>query len=73
MDQGINLAGEPCKTPSDFEKAQYVAMQLLQGLDAEDEGLVSICCAYLGSRHPELRIIKAQMHKDEIQMELIFK
>lgn len=73
MDKGIDLAGESCKNPSDLEKAQYVAMRLMQGLDAEDKSLVSICCAYLGHRYPDLTVIKAKMHKDEIQMELLFK
>ena len=72
MDQGIDLAGQPCPQPTDFQKAQYVAMQLIQALDAKDEGLVGACCSYLGHRQEKLRLIKTLMHKDSIQMELVF-
>jgi len=72
MNQGIDLAGEPCAKPTDFQKVQYVAMQLMQALDAENESMVAICCAYLGVREPGLNAIKTVMHGDEIRMELVF-
>ncbi len=72
MDQGIDLAGQPCPSPTPFQKAQYVAMTLMRALDEKDDELVAACCSYLGSRHADLKVIKTLMHGDSIQMELVF-
>lgn len=72
MDEGIELNGELIVSPDKMQRANYVAMNLLYGIEKESEGMISATCAYLANRLPELRQIRAIEKGDEISMDLIF-
>lgn len=72
MDEGIELDDNLIDTPDKMQRANYVAMNLLYGIEKNNERMISATCGYLASRLPELKIIKAVENGNEITMELIF-
>jgi hypothetical protein len=73
MNEGVLIGGDLVEYPNLNQRAKYVAMNLIDGLDKNDNALVSITCAYLGHRVPDLKEIKASECEDGISMELIYK
>lgn len=72
MDEGIVLEEQEIASPDSVQRGQYVAMTLLQGMEADNEALVGACCAYLCSRLPGLREIRARAEREEFSMQLLF-
>jgi len=72
MDEGVELAGEIISSPNQMQRAQYVAMSLLYGIQMKSDGLISATCAYLVTRFPELKQIRAVENGQEVSMDLIF-
>jgi len=72
MDEGIDIDGEFISTPDKQQRAQYVAMSLLYGVQMKSEGLVSAACGYLVTRLPDLKQIRAVENEEVVTMELIF-
>ena len=72
MDEGIVLEEEQIVAPNRLQRGQYVAMTLLQGMEADNEALVGACCAYLSNRLPDLREIRAQADTEAFSMQLLF-
>ena len=72
MDEGIELNGEMINSPDKMQRAHYVAMSLLYGIEKNSEGMISATCRYLANRLPELKQIRSIENGDEITMELIF-
>lgn len=72
MDEGIKLNDEMIDSPDKMQRANYVAMNLLYGIEKKNDGLISSTCRYLASRLPELKQIKATEKGNAITMELIF-
>ena len=73
MNEGILIGGDLIEYPNKNQRAKYVAMNLIDGLHKKDDALISITCAYLGNRVPELKEIKANECNDDISMELIYE
>jgi len=72
MDEGIEINGEKIDSPDEMQRANYVAMTLLYGIESDNEGMISATCAYLVNRFPELKHIRSVENGEEITMDLIF-
>jgi len=72
MDEGIEIDGEMINSPDKIQRAQYVAMSLLYGIQMKSEGLVSAACGYLVTRLPDLKQIRAVEEGETVTMDLIF-
>lgn len=74
MDTGIKLGSEMVVTPSQQQRAQYVAFTLLSGIKQDDEAVIAAMCSYLADRFPELKQIKADIDDkgEKMMFDLIF-
>lgn len=72
MDKGVELAGEWCAQPDQTQRAQYVAMHLVQALQKDEDQVIAAACAYLANRLPDLKQVKAIEQGEEFFMDLIF-
>lgn len=72
MNNGIEINDEIINSPTQMQRANYVAMSLLYGLERKDEGMISATCGYLVDRLPDLKQVRAIDKGEEITMELIF-
>ena len=72
MDEGIELNEKHISTPNKMQRAQYVAMSLLYGIQFKSDGMISATCAYLANRNPELKQIRAIEEGNEVSLDLIF-
>ena len=72
MDSGIALGGERITTPNQLQRAQFVASSLMQSLHDDNESLAAASCAYLATRIPELRQVKAIEVNDQRNIDLVF-
>ena len=72
MDEGIEIEGELINSPDKMQRAQYVSMSLLYGIQMKSEGLVSAACGYLVTRLPDLKQIRAVEEGETVTMDLIF-
>lgn len=70
MDEGIVLSDESIPSPDAHQRGQYVAMNLLYGMEIDDEALVGACCAYLSHYLPGLSRIEARDDGERISMQL---
>jgi len=72
MDEGINLGGAAVPRPDTLQKAQFVAIQVLEGLRADNDALVAAGCADLATRLPDLTQVKARLVNGGFSAELVF-
>jgi hypothetical protein len=72
MDAGITLNGERIGEPDLPTRARFVAISLLDALDAGNDGLVAATCAYLALRLPELKQVKLDRHQGQTRLDLVF-
>jgi len=72
MDSGIRLGVDWIETPEPAQRARFVAAQLVDALQRDDEGLIAACCSYLADRLPELKQIKARILAAGFSVELVF-
>lgn len=72
MDAGVRLAGVAVEKPDKLQRAQFVALQILEGLRQDNEALVAAGCAYLASRLPDLTQVKASLVEGGFSVELVF-
>jgi len=72
MDEGIELNGERISSPDKMQRANYVMMSLLYGIENESKGMISATCGYLANRLPELVQIRATEVDEEVSLDLIF-
>lgn len=72
MDEGIETNGEIISSPNKTQRANYVAMSLLYGIENNNEAMFAATCDYLVNRLPELKQIRSVENNDEITMDLIF-
>jgi len=72
MDQGISLAGLEIDEPETKQRAQYIAMHLVMAVLDANDAKISAMCAWLATRLPELKQLKAITRNEEIELELVF-
>jgi hypothetical protein len=73
MDHDLELDGERIESPDTLQRGRFVAMKLIQAIQAGNEGLKAATCAWLSSRLPDLRRIQAEDTGDTIYMALILE
>ncbi len=72
MATGIDLNGEQIANPDSQQRAKFVAMQLIHALISDNDPMIAAMCAYLATRLPELKQVKADEHAEQITLELVF-
>ncbi len=74
MDGGIKLGNEQVDNPDQQQRAQFVALTLLQAIEQDNEGMIAAMNAYLAERYPDLKQIKADTDKQtgKVMFDLIF-
>lgn len=72
MDSGIRLGTDWVEQPRPAQRASFVAAQLVDALQRDDEALIAACCTYLANRLPELKQIKARLLTAGFSVELVF-
>jgi len=72
MGAGVQLGGVRVTQPDALQRAQFVATQLLEGLQNGNDPLVAAGCAYLASRLPDLTQVKARVVDGGFSAELVF-
>lgn len=72
MNAGIRLASEWVEHPDGLQRAKFVAMHLVDALQQGHEAPVAASCAYLASRLPDLKQIKARLLGAGFSVELVF-
>ncbi|MFK8028105.1 MAG: hypothetical protein AB8C40_08630 [Gammaproteobacteria bacterium] len=71
LDQGIKIAGEFIKQPTDQDKAVFMANVLTNALDNDNDSAIAVACAYLATRFIHLKQLKITSHDDRVSIELI--
>lgn len=72
MDVGVILGGQTVQAPDQLQRAQFVAVHLVEALQLGNEPLAAASCAYLATRLPGLKQIKAELNDAEIRVDLVF-
>ncbi len=72
MDGGIELGGRRIETPDVLQRAQFVSLQLLQAVEAGNEMVAAATCAYLASRLPDLKQVRAITRGGQLTFDLVF-
>jgi len=73
MDDGIGLDGQHEASPDLLARARFVANNLLQALESENDSVAAATCAYLAVRLPELKQVCADMKQDgQMHIDLVF-
>ncbi|WP_201345465.1 hypothetical protein [Thiohalobacter sp. COW1] len=72
MDQGIQLPAGRQDSPNSLQRAQFVALQLIQAVEDGNEPMAAATCAYLAERIPELQQIKAEHKPAGMHLDLVF-
>lgn len=72
MDDGIDLNGEHVAEPDSQQRAKFVAMQLVHALIESKDPMIAATCAYLASRLPALKQVKAEEQGEHLSLELVF-
>ncbi|RRQ20530.1 hypothetical protein D6C00_00020 [Thiohalobacter thiocyanaticus] len=72
MDQGIELPTGHLDAPNALQRAQFVALQLVQAVREGNEAMAAATCAYLALRVPELQQVSAEHKPVGLHLDLIF-
>jgi len=73
MDAGIQLGNQYIEAPNQTQRAQFIALHLVQSLLADNEQHIAASCAYLADRLSDLKQVNAITKPDgAIGIELIF-
>jgi hypothetical protein len=73
MDAGIQLGNRYIDMPDQTQRAQFVALHLIQSLLVDNEQHIAASCAYLADRLPDLKQVKAVTKPDgAIGIDLVF-
>jgi hypothetical protein len=73
MDAGIQLGDQYIEAPNQIQRAQFIALHLVQSLLADNEQHIAASCAYLADRLSDLKQVKAITKPDgAIGIDLVF-
>lgn len=72
FDQGIQLQGEFLQDPDIQQRARYMALCLMEGILYQEDAKASASLAWLATRLPELKQVKALVDESGTRFELIF-
>ena len=72
MDPGVQLGNDFIADPNQLQRAQFVAVSLVQAIRQQEDALAAATCSYLAQRMPELRQVKVQGEADKQTIDLVF-
>jgi hypothetical protein len=72
MAGGVQLGGEQVDSPDTLQKAQCVAIQLIEALKNGNDAMIAAGCAYLATRLPSLSQVRASLVDGGFSAELVF-
>ncbi len=72
MDTGIQAGDRWLEQPDRLQRAQFVAVQLVEALQQGNDALAAASCAYLATRLPDLQQVKAVRIDGGFSLELVF-
>lgn len=73
MDAGFEMGGNFHANPSVAERTQFVASQLIQSIQTNNEQRTAATCSYLADRIKELKQIKATVDENgSMDVDLVF-
>ena len=73
MESGVQLGDSFIAQPSDYQRQQYVAMDLIHSLDKKDFKTIDVLSAYLMKRNSKLIEIQVSLNDDIFKMKFITK
>lgn len=71
MDKGIKIRGELINQPVADQRLTFMALNLIKALQQEDQGKVSVSCAYLLSRRPALTEIRVTDQSEGLTVKFV--
>ena len=71
MKKGIKIRGELTIDPDLQQRSTFVVMNLIKALQQENDAVISVSCAYLISRHPELTAVHINNNDDTMSVVLV--
>lgn len=72
FDRGIELQGEYLPNPDLQQRARYMALSLMEGIIYQEDAKASASLAWLATRLPDLKQVKAMVDENGTQFDLIF-
>lgn len=72
FDQGIELQGEYYAEPDLEQRARYMALSLMEGIIYQEDAKAAVSLAWLATRLPELKQVKAIVDEQGTHFDLIF-
>lgn len=73
MENGIKIRGQLVTSPDSQQRLTFVAMNLIKGLQQDNQAVISSSCAYMINRHPELTEVHANDQDSSVNIELIYE
>jgi hypothetical protein len=71
MKRGIKIQGELISEPDTHQRARFVALNLIRSLKQENDAAVSVSCAWLCHRLPDLQEVHVRDHENGLEVELV--
>lgn len=71
MKAGIKIKGKLLNSPDRQQRATFVAMNLIKGLQQDNEAVILSSCAYLINRFPLLAEVHATDQDKQIKIDLV--
>lgn len=74
MDGGITLGNEEIANPDQQQRAQFVALTLLNAIENNNDAVIAAMNSYLAVRYPDLKQVKADIDQNskKVMFDLIF-
>jgi len=72
FEQGIELDGEFLPKPILEERARYMALSLMEGILYQEDAKAAVSLAWLATRLPELKQVKAEVDQQGTRFHLVF-
>lgn len=73
MDAGFEMGSQFVPQPDQTQRAQFVAISLIQSILSDQEQRIAATCSYLANRLPDLKQVKATTRTDgTIGLDLVF-
>ncbi len=70
--KGLELQGEKIDNPNIEQKARYMSLILMESILYKEDSKAAVCLAWLATRLPDLKQLKAIVDDQETQFELVF-
>jgi hypothetical protein len=69
---GIELDGEHLQNPDLQQRARYMALSMMEGIMYQEDAKAAVSMAWLATRLPDLKQVKAIVDEHGTQFDLIF-